>query len=115
MGNDDALREEVLRGAEEAGDDAWPMPLPEHLRSGLDSPVADLANVSMKREGGMLSAGLFLREFVATRADGSALPWAHIDIAGPGFNEGSAFDHVPKGGTGVSVGTLLRLLEHRAR
>ena len=115
MGNDDSLREEVLRGAEEAGDDAWPMPLPAHLRSGLDSPVADLANVSMKREGGMLSAGLFLKEFVGERADGSPLPWAHIDIAGPAFNEGGAFDHVHKGGTGAAVGTLLRLLENRGR
>lgn len=115
MGNDDTLRDDVLAAAEAAGDDAWAMPLPEHLRPALDSTVADIANVSSKREAGMLSAGLFLQEFVGTGSGGNAIPWAHIDIAGPAFNESGAFDHVPKGGTGASVGTLVRLLESRAR
>jgi leucyl aminopeptidase len=52
---------------------------PEELRAPLDSLVADIANIG-QREGGMLSAGLFLKEFVA---DG--LPWAHLDIAGSGL------------------------------
>jgi leucyl aminopeptidase len=42
------------------------------------------------------------------------LPWAHVDIAGPAFNEGGAFDHVHKGGTGAAVATLVRLLENRS-
>ena len=67
------------------------MPLPGELRKGLDSSVADLANVSGDRSGGMLVAGLFLREFVP---DG--VPWAHIDIAGPSFNESDAFG-TPRG------------------
>ena len=58
-----------------------------------------------ERNGGMLVAGLFLSEFVGDT------PWAHLDIAGPAFNEGSAWGYTPKGGTGVSVRTLLRLLE----
>lgn len=114
MGNDDALRSEVLDAAGAAGEQMWPMPLPAHLRRGLDSAVADIANVSSSRDGGMLTAGLFLQEFVGTRG-GAPLPWAHIDIAGPAFNEGGAFDHVHKGGTGAAVTTLLRLLEARGR
>lgn len=114
MGNDEALRSEVLEAAGEAGEQMWAMPLPAHLRKGLDSTVADIANVSSSRDGGMLTAGLFLQEFVGTR-DGAPLPWAHIDIAGPGFNEGGAYDHVHKGGTGAAVTTLLRLLENRGR
>ncbi len=114
MGNDEALRSEVLSGAGEAGEQMWPMPLPAHLRRGLDSTVADIANVSSSRDGGMLTAGLFLQEFVGTR-DGAPLPWAHIDIAGPGFNDSGAYDHVHKGGTGASVATLVRLLEARSR
>jgi leucyl aminopeptidase len=97
-----------------AGEQMWPMPLPAHLRRGLDSTVADIANVASSRDGGMLTAGLFLQEFVGTE-DGAPLPWAHIDIAGPAFNEGSAYDHVHKGGTGAAVTTLLRLLEARGR
>jgi leucyl aminopeptidase len=55
----------------------WPMPLPDELRASMDSEVADIANMGDKY-GGMLVAGVFLREFVA---DG--VPWAHLDIAGP--------------------------------
>ena len=46
------------------------------------------------------------KEF-AKDAKGNTIPWAHLDIAGPSFNEGSPWGHVPKGGTGVAVGTLL--------
>ena len=115
MGNDEALRSDVLDAAGAAGEQMWPMPLPAHLRRGLDSVVADIANVASSRDGGMLTAGLFLQEFVGTREDGSPIPWAHVDIAGPAFNEGSAYDHVHKGGTGAAVTTLLRLLEIRSR
>jgi leucyl aminopeptidase len=72
--------------------------------------VADLRNVSGQRYGGMLVAGLFLAEFVP---DG--LPWAHIDIAGPSFNDGSPWGYTPKGGTGYGVRTLLATLERLAR
>src|SRR5581483_10938215 len=44
MANDDAFRTAVHEAAEEVGEDAWPMPLPEHLRKGMDSPTADIAN-----------------------------------------------------------------------
>jgi leucyl aminopeptidase len=84
------------------------MPLPAELRKGLDSPTADLANMG-ERMGGGLTAGIFLREFVA-----EGVPWAHLDIAGPAFNEGAPFGYTPKGGTGSAVRTLLRLAERMA-
>jgi leucyl aminopeptidase len=110
MANDDALRDRVVRLAGEAGEQLWPMPLPPELRSSLDSPVADIANIG-ERMGGMLVAGLFLAEFVGTRDDGEPIPWAHLDIAGPAFNTGPPHGYTPAGGTGVLVRTLLRLLE----
>jgi leucyl aminopeptidase len=110
MANDDELRERLVRVAGEAGEQFWPMPLPPELRASLDSPVADIANIG-ERFGGMLVAGLFLAEFVGTREDGERIPWAHLDIAGPAFNSGSAHGYTPAGGTGVAVRTLLRLLE----
>jgi len=133
MANDDALRERVHRVSAETGEQFWPMPLPPELRSSMDSPVADIANIG-DRFGGMLVAGLFLSEFVGTRggaaggrrgartgsideaaeADDAAdgpIPWAHLDIAGPAFNTGKAFGYTPVGGTGVCVRTLVRLAE----
>lgn len=105
MANDDAFRAAVHEAAEEVGEPAWPMPLPDHLRKGMDSPVADIANMG-ERMGGGLVAGLFLREFV-----GEGITWAHLDIAGPAFNEGGPFGYTPKGGTGTAVRTLVRLAE----
>ena len=107
MGADD-VRAEVVAAADAAGEQFWPMPLPEELGASLKSKVADLANIG-DRFGGMLVAGLFLQEFVGET------PWAHLDIAGPAFNEGSAHGYTPVGGTGVAVRTLLGLVEGRAR
>ncbi len=38
MANDDAFRAAIVDAAEEVGEPSWPMPLPEHLRKGMDSP-----------------------------------------------------------------------------
>ena len=70
MANDDALRDGIVDAAGRAGEAMWPMPLPDELRKGLDSAVADLANVAAERNGGMLVAGLFLQEFVPTGCAG---------------------------------------------
>lgn len=106
MGTDE-VRDEVKAAADTSGELFWPMPLPEELRSNIKSKVADVAN-SGPRWGGMLNAGLFLQTFVGDH------PWAHLDIAGPAFNEGSGHGYTPGGGTGVGVRTLLAFLEGRA-
>ena len=108
MGNDDDLRAHVVTASGQAGEAMWPMPLPADLRKGLDSEIADLVNTG-PREGGMLTAGLFLQEFVA---DGVA--WAHLDIAGPAYNSGEPYGYTPKGGTGAAVRTFVQVLEDLA-
>jgi leucyl aminopeptidase len=57
----------------------------------------------------MLTAGLFLGEFV-----GDGIPWSHIDIAGPAFNDKSPNGYAPKGGTGFGVRTLVAVAESYA-
>ena len=104
MASTDELAASVAESARDAGEQAWPMPLPEELRKGLDSTVADIANVAGERFGGMLVAGLFLKEFVP---DG--VRWAHVDIAGPAFHEGEAYGYTPKGGTGAAVRMLVQV------
>jgi leucyl aminopeptidase len=108
MANDDALRTAVLDAAGRAGEPSWGMPLPAELRKGLDSEIADIVNTG-PREGGMLTAGLFLQEFVA-----EGVRWAHLDIAGPSFNSGEAYGYTPHGGTGAAVRTFVQLLEDLA-
>ncbi|MGI5994944.1 MAG: leucyl aminopeptidase [Saccharomonospora viridis] len=104
MGSDE-FRDRVAETAQATGENGWPMPLPEELRSELDSKLADLANVTGQRWGGMLAAGIFLREFVA-----EGVQWAHIDIAGPAYNSGSPWGYTGKGGTGVPVRTIAAVL-----
>jgi leucyl aminopeptidase len=108
MGNDDGWRDEVVAAAAAAGELAWPMPIPEELRPSLDTPVADIANIG-ERNGGMMTAAAFLREFVP---DG--VRWAHMDIAGPAYNEGSPWGPYGKGGTGYGVRALVAVAERMA-
>jgi leucyl aminopeptidase len=104
MGSDDDVAAAVAESARRSGEQAWPMPLPPELRKGLDSGVADIANVAGERAGGMLVAGLFLREFVP---DG--VRWAHVDIAGPAFHGGEPYGYIAKGGTGAAVRMLVQI------
>jgi len=109
MGSSDEVAAGIAAVMREAGEPAWAMPFPEELRKGLDSTIADLTNVSPDREGGMMVGGLFLKEFVP---DGIA--WAHLDIAGPAFNEKGPFGYTPKGGTGAAVRALIAIAAETA-
>jgi len=108
MGNDDEFRSRVVNASAAAGEATWPMPLPKALRPSLESINADLAHKG-GTEGGMLTAGIFLGEFV-----GEGIPWSHIDIAGPSFNDKTPSGYDPKGGTGFGVRTLVSLVESYA-
>ncbi|MET7805289.1 leucyl aminopeptidase [Micromonospora chersina] len=102
------LCERVRAAGDATGEPAWPMPLPDDVRKGMDSDVADISqvNAGMDRAGHMLQGGVFLREFVT-----DDVAWAHIDIAGPGYHSGEATGYWTKGGTGVPVRTLLHLVD----
>ena len=104
MGEPD-FRDRVAELAREVGDGGWAMPLPPELRESLNSPFADMANISWDRVGGMLVAGHYLSEFIP---DG--LPWAHLDVAGPAYHAGQPYGYQPTGATGVPVRTLLAVL-----
>lgn len=102
--NDDELAEQVFAASRTAGESMWPLPITEEMKAIVrSSSIADLRQHNPKPYGGTLFAAAFLREFVGE------LPWAHLDIAGPSFNEGSAYDYTPVGGTGAGVRTLVQL------
>ncbi|NDL57251.1 leucyl aminopeptidase [Phytoactinopolyspora mesophila] len=105
MANNDDFATQVQASAQAAGEHMWPLPLPAELREKLDSQIADIANIG-DRQGGALQAGLFLKEFVD-----DDVPWAHLDIAGPAFNEGQPFGYTPQGATGAAVRTLVKIVD----
>jgi leucyl aminopeptidase len=100
----DDLATALLDSGAASGDRLWRMPLADDYRSALESPVADLSNISRTDDGaGSITAALFLREFAGVR------PWAHLDIAGAAR---SAADdgELTAGGTGFGTRLLLRWL-----
>jgi leucyl aminopeptidase len=107
--NDDAWSEEVLAAARASGDHAWPFPLHARYRRYVDSSFADLKNSSDLRQGSPVLAAEFLREFAGEG------PWAHIDMAGPGFLERSRGDYLTQsGGTGYGVRLIVELCNRLA-
>jgi leucyl aminopeptidase len=108
MGNNDPVRDAIVSAAGDAGEQMWPMPLPVELRASMESNVADIANMGDKY-GGMLVAGMFLKEFVP-----KGTPWVHLDIAGPAYNDAAPHGYTGKGGTGHPVRTLVRFAEELA-
>ncbi len=109
LGNDESFSESVLSASKAAGESMWPLPITEEMKGVVtSSSIADLRQHNPKPYGGTLFAAAFLREFVGDTS------WAHLDIAGPSFNEGSAFDYTPVGGTGTGVRTLVRLASELA-
>ena len=111
MSNDDDLRDSVKDIAAAAGEPFWPFPLLEDVRPALDSPVADLLQSGTP---GVIFAGWFLAEFIGKGKNGQPIPWAHLDIAGPAFNDKAPWGYTPKQGTGFGVRTLVGIAESQA-
>jgi leucyl aminopeptidase len=107
--NDDAWREQVLEAARLSGDHLWPFPLHQRYRRYVDSSFADMKNSSDLRQASPALAAEFLREFAGEG------PWAHVDMAGPGFLERSRGDYLTqRGGTGYGVRLIVELAQSLA-
>jgi leucyl aminopeptidase len=111
LSNDDGLRDAIKEIADAVGEPFWPFPLLEDIRPTLDSPVADLLQSGPV---GVIYAGWFLSEFVGTDKNGQPIPWAHLDIAGPAFNDKTPWGYTPKQGTGFGIRTLVGIAESQA-
>ncbi len=99
--NDATLGAQVKEAAKRVGESIWELPLAKEYKEFLKSTVADVKNISGKRNGGAINGALFLEEFVPP-----GTPWVHLDIAGPAFAEKDA-PLTPHGGTGFGVLTML--------
>ncbi len=106
MTNDGPGSETRLQAMEEAGrrtgDLVHRMPMYPHYGELMRSEVADIQNISSRREAGSITAAKFLEHFVN-------YPWIHIDLAGPSFLK-HALPWRPKGGTGFGVRLLVDFL-----
>jgi leucyl aminopeptidase len=108
MGNNDEFLATIRKASIKSDELVWELPLYEPYRTYLSSQIADIQNIaSIDSAPDAILGGLFLKEFV------SNIPWAHIDIAGPAWQEESDNALIPKGASGwgiMLVNTLFDLL-----
>ncbi len=106
MSNDDALAAALIESGERTGERLWRLPLWPVYREQIAGTDGDIKN-SGGRNGGAITAGMFLKEFV-----GDSTPWAHLDIAGPATTD-KATPICPVGATGFGVRLLVDYLLSR--
>jgi leucyl aminopeptidase len=106
LGNDAALVQEVIAAGTRAGEPGWELPMWDDYKELIKSDVADIKN-SGGRPAGTITAALFLKEFA------DEFPWVHLDVAGTAYTEAD-LGTVPRGPTGVPVGTFVELVRGRA-
>ena len=106
FGTDQALKEQVRKSGQKAGEKVWEMPLWEEYFEQLKSDVADMRNIG-GRGGGMITAALFLSKFVGD------CPWVHLDIASTDWSERERA-YIPKGPTAIGTRLLVQYLIDRS-
>jgi leucyl aminopeptidase len=105
--NDNRLAERLTKAGLETGELVWRMPLSKEYDKQIDSKFADVKNTGGSRWAGAITAAQFLQRFVAAKT-----PWAHLDIAGTGFDSRQS-DINKSWGSGWGVRLLDRLVaEH---
>ena len=105
MTDDEKLSTRLHGAGEAAGEPLWRLPLVPEYAELIKSRHADVKNIGGGRYGGAITAGLFLKEFVG------ATPWAHLDIAGPAYNEKDYNDERSWGASGYGARLLLEFLK----
>lgn len=106
MTNHQPLADDLLAAGFKSADRCWQLPLWEDYQEGLNSAVADVANISSTAEAGTIMGACFLQRFVKD------YHWAHLDIANVAAKKGSAKD---RSATGRPVALLVQYLLDRAQ
>ena len=73
--NDDSIATALQKAGDAIEDPIWRLPLFEPYDNSLNSPVADLNNISGGGYGGGIVAALFLQRFITPTT-----PWVHLDL-----------------------------------
>lgn len=102
--NDDDLAKNLMTTGEHMDERVWQLPLCPAWDKVLDSPAADMKNISGGRDAGSATAASYLKRFVQDK-----VKWAHLDIAGVAW---SSKDRpcAPKGAAGWGVRLLDRFV-----
>jgi leucyl aminopeptidase len=105
--NSTPLQQAIEASGKESGEGYFRMPMGPVWNKMIDSDIADMQNIGGPY-GGSTTAAEFLYRFVDSNT-----AWAHLDIAGMAWEEGSK-STCPKGATGFGVRTLYQFVAARA-
>lgn len=105
MGTDTSMMERLKRAGDATYERVCELPIYDEYDELIKSDFADIKNVG-GRWAGAITAAMFLKRF-------TNYPWVHLDIAGTARVD-TAGDYLPKGGTGVGVRLLTRMLKEEA-
>lgn len=106
--NDTAFAYELMEIGGKENEKIWQMPLFDEYKALIESDVADIVNTG-GRWAGMITAAMFLKEFVPENAS-----WCHLDIAGTAFRS-KPLGITPKGATGEMVRTLIQWADQTSK
>ncbi|OGX35039.1 MAG: hypothetical protein A3C36_04265 [Omnitrophica WOR_2 bacterium RIFCSPHIGHO2_02_FULL_52_10] len=107
MTTDDQFSRQLVRSSNETDDRVWRLPIYPELKEAVKSQIADIKNVGFpKGAGGTITAAEFLHQFT------EGTPWAHLDIAGTAFNDGTERWYYGHGATGAGVRLVTHYLRH---
>ncbi len=107
MANKDEVAAYIMNVGRKMGEPFWQLPLWPELAAEVKSDCADLKNIAKPNVmAGTIIGGIFLKEFVP-----DSIPWAHMDIAGTGWNC-AATGYPKSGGSGFAVRTIAEICRH---
>jgi leucyl aminopeptidase len=106
FGNDDEWAAEVEAAGLATGERVWRFPLDPEYADMIKGRYADVVNATEARKASSITAAEFLRRFVGD------VPWAHVDIAGTGWDRDRPY--AAKGGSGFGVRLLVELARRLA-
>ena len=100
---DDRIRKNLNDASSKSLEKLWELPLWQEYDESLKSDVADVKHIGDEGEAGVITAAMFLKNFV------NEVPWAHIDI---GTTVWSKVDKgiLTKGATGATVRLMMEML-----
>lgn len=102
--NDDELAHHLTHAGKEVGEELWRMPFNDAWDKAIDTPAADMKNISGGRDAGSAIGAHFLKRFIKP-----GVKWAHLDIAGVAWAYKDRVG-VPKGASAFGVRLLDRFV-----
>jgi leucyl aminopeptidase len=101
--NSDKLSRQLEDAGQIEDEKLWRFPLHDKFDKMINSPIADMQNISSGGGAGSITAAQFLQRFV------NKVPWAHLDIAGTTWSK-TNLPTSPKGSTAFGVKLLNRFV-----